>query len=173
MSLSDLASLGSFISDVAVLASLVYLSIQIRQNSKHSKALISQNRVDRVTSTLLTLASSDLSTAYSAANGEGATESQVRQRQFDFICTALLNGWHDTFIQHQTGLLDQEQFVRFRNGIGATFMRDPAVRRFLDAWLVRQRPAGAVEATSFLAFVEGLLKDSNSIVTRSVPSLVD
>ena len=34
MSLSDLASLGSFLSGIGVLVSLVYLSLQIRQNTR-------------------------------------------------------------------------------------------------------------------------------------------
>lgn len=33
MSLSDLASIGSFVSGVAVLASLIYLALQVRQNT--------------------------------------------------------------------------------------------------------------------------------------------
>jgi hypothetical protein len=37
MSLADLASLGSFISGIAVLVSLVYLAQQIRQSTKHSR----------------------------------------------------------------------------------------------------------------------------------------
>jgi hypothetical protein len=40
MSLSDLASIGSFVSGAAVLVSLVYLRLQIRQNTRHSQALI-------------------------------------------------------------------------------------------------------------------------------------
>ena len=44
MSLSDLASIGSLVSGVAVLVSLIYLSQQTRQNTKHSRALIQQGR---------------------------------------------------------------------------------------------------------------------------------
>jgi hypothetical protein len=38
MSLSDLASLGSFISGAAVLVSLIYLAIQVRQNTRNVRA---------------------------------------------------------------------------------------------------------------------------------------
>ena len=37
MSLSDLAALGSFVSGFAVLASLIYLALQTRQNVKHKR----------------------------------------------------------------------------------------------------------------------------------------
>ena len=38
MSLNDLASIGSFVSGMAVVISLIYLSIQIRQNTRHERA---------------------------------------------------------------------------------------------------------------------------------------
>src|SRR6185369_7999739 len=56
MTLSDLASIGSLVSGVAVLVSLVYLSLQIRQNARHSKALIQQGRAARIADTALRLA---------------------------------------------------------------------------------------------------------------------
>ena len=45
MTLSDLASLGSFVSGVAVLVSLLYLALQMRQARQHTAAQISQARV--------------------------------------------------------------------------------------------------------------------------------
>ena len=43
MSLSDLASLGSFVSGVAVLVSLVYLASQVRQSIKATRSEIHKN----------------------------------------------------------------------------------------------------------------------------------
>ena len=48
MSLSDLSSLGSFISGVAVLVSLVYLAIQFRQAEKNQRAVLNQGYITRV-----------------------------------------------------------------------------------------------------------------------------
>ena len=47
MTLSDLASIGSFISALAVLVSLVYLSLQVRQAEQNQKAMMQQARTDR------------------------------------------------------------------------------------------------------------------------------
>ena len=44
MSLSDLASIGSFVSGLAVLASLIYLSLQIRQNTLTHRATAHMGR---------------------------------------------------------------------------------------------------------------------------------
>ena len=42
MNLSDVASIGSFVSGVAVLVSLVYLSLQVRQTERNQRALMNQ-----------------------------------------------------------------------------------------------------------------------------------
>jgi hypothetical protein len=47
MSLSDLASIGTLVSGLAVLISLVYLSLQIRQTAKDQRALMDQETVTR------------------------------------------------------------------------------------------------------------------------------
>ena len=44
MSLSDLASLGSFVSGVAVLISLIYLALQVRQTEKNQQSLMQQGQ---------------------------------------------------------------------------------------------------------------------------------
>src|SRR5580765_5709256 len=56
MSLSDLASIGSLVSGLAVLVSLIYLGLQTHQNAKHSRALIQQGRAARVADTALRIA---------------------------------------------------------------------------------------------------------------------
>ncbi len=55
MTLSDLASIGSFISGIAVLVSLVYLAIQIRQSTRAQRAMGHQNRHDFAQQFLLKL----------------------------------------------------------------------------------------------------------------------
>ena len=42
MTLSDLASLGSFISGFAVLISLIYVAVQIRQTERNQQTLLQQ-----------------------------------------------------------------------------------------------------------------------------------
>jgi hypothetical protein len=51
MSLSDLASLGSFLSGIAVLASLVFVFFQLRQNDKTQRALMHQSALQRTIDT--------------------------------------------------------------------------------------------------------------------------
>ncbi len=55
MTLSDLASLGSFVSGIAVLVSLIYLALQIRQNTRTQRVTAHQNRQDFAQQFLLKL----------------------------------------------------------------------------------------------------------------------
>jgi hypothetical protein len=56
MSLSDLASLGSFVSGFAVLVTLVLLLLQMRQSNQNQRALMSQGNIDRIGNILRWLA---------------------------------------------------------------------------------------------------------------------
>jgi hypothetical protein len=53
MTLSDLASIGSLVSGVAVLVSLIYLALQVRQAEKNQRALMNQGTVARVSESIL------------------------------------------------------------------------------------------------------------------------
>ena len=55
MSLSDLASIGSFVSGVAVVVTLALLLIQTRQTNRNQKALMQQGRSARTVELLMTL----------------------------------------------------------------------------------------------------------------------
>src|SRR5690348_18217117 len=74
MTLSDLASLGSFISGFAVLVSLIFLYFQLRQISeqvnqteRNQRALMQQGRANRVTDTTLRLAETEMSSVWCRA----------------------------------------------------------------------------------------------------------
>src|SRR5215469_12394146 len=47
MSLSDLASLGSFVSGLAVVATLIFLAMQMRQQNQNQRSLMQQERTSR------------------------------------------------------------------------------------------------------------------------------
>jgi hypothetical protein len=116
MSLSDLASLGSFVSGVAVLISLVYLALQVRQAEKNQRAMIQQGRADRDADQALRLAEPALGTIW--AKGVVAPEnlSSVEIDLFMQACIASFLSAEDSFLQHRAGLLDQSAYGAFVTG---------------------------------------------------------
>lgn len=143
MTLTDLASIGSFVSGVAVLVSLVYLSLQIRQNTKHSQALIQQGRAARISDTALRLAELAGSDGLERCFAGSPDVSENDVRRFTFLCRAIFISAEDSFFQNRQGLLDGAEFESFersvRSGMGSPgiaaawrMTRDMYEPQFLD-----------------------------------------
>src|SRR5215469_5099480 len=97
MSLSDLASLGSFVSGVAVLASLVYLTLQVRQAERYQKAIALQARAARLVDMHFRMADSDVhEIGLKGLNGDDDI-TQMQLRKFRSIFMANMYSSEDTF----------------------------------------------------------------------------
>ena len=112
MSLSDLAALGNLIGGIAILASLAYLALQVRQNTKHTRALIYTNRVTRVQDFNLRLChASDVTLDACLAGGRADSNMNEAQllRYYSF-CRAAFFDAQDTFRQYEEGLLSKDAY---------------------------------------------------------------
>jgi hypothetical protein len=162
MSLSDLASLGSFVSGLAVLVSLVYLSLQIRHNTRHSQALIQQGRAGRIAETALRLAELRESDGLDKCfNGDTDADPKDVAR-FLYICRAGFVSAEDSFLQHREGLLTGLAFESYeaslRGGMGAPGLGagwkmtresyEPQFRDYLDRMLADANPGPRVSNRS-------------------------
>jgi len=123
MSLADLASIGGFVSGVAVLISLVYLSLQIRQNTKHSRALIQQGRAARIADTALRLAEFGDASGFDKCFVGSLDVTQPELRRFLNVARAIFVSAEDSYFQHREGLLDEIAFQSFeaslKSGMGS------------------------------------------------------
>jgi len=111
MSLSDLASLGSFVSGFAVLISLIYLTLQVRQNTKHSRALIQQGRSIQ-SADFTNRWASDVDMIKQLLRGAvgDVTMDDVQTMRFLLMQYSSFYMWEDQFYQHREGLLDDERY---------------------------------------------------------------
>ena len=152
-----LGNYGEFIGAIAIVITLVYLAIQVRQNTRMMRASIRQARSDSAvhlysvgaTSVIAEIREKEL-------RGEALTEVEEERMFLWNIC--IWRQQQTTFFQARDGLLDvqtgDEQSIIVR-----TLMRSPSTRRFwadpmraLDsrfvAWVddaVRNLPAGSEE----------------------------
>ena len=145
MTISDLATFSTALSGLAVTASVIYLAVQTHQATKHTKALIRQGRVSRLSEQSLAATQPDLATAIILANGGDATPEAVRQMQFSRYCLGLFYGFQDSFSQYQAGLLDEDIFRQLKAVLSQTLSQ----KGFLAEWQ-NVRVAG----TKFAAFVD-------------------
>ena len=105
MTLSDLAAIGSFVSGVAVVATLAFLLLQLRQTDKNQKALLQQGRSARVTDLILKRSEPELSRALTRGlQGDLAIEDHQVQAMNAFFA-ALFWSIEDSFLQYRAGLL--------------------------------------------------------------------
>ena len=133
MSLSDLASIGGFVSGFAVLVSLIYLSLQIRQNTKHSRALIQQGRAARICQTLSDMAELDWTDGLEACFAGDSHVSPKDLRKFNFVARTYFVSAEDSFLQHQEGLMDHQVYEGFEGSIRAGLAASPGFRK---AWKI-------------------------------------
>ena len=158
MTLSDFAAIGSLVSGVAVLVSLIYLGLQVRESAKHTRALILQGRAERIVNHHLAIANSDLVAAWIIENGGTATPEGIRRRQFLLQGMAYDFSWEDTFGQYEAGLLGNEQFADFRAHL-AIILRDPGLRNYFS-----NRPIPTSGPTKFHDFISQLLSEGSPAV---------
>ena len=125
MSIIELGAIGEFVGAIAVIATLIYLSMQIRQNTKamdeNRKLALAQTyqmRADALQDMLVTAAHSDLGSIIVRLTVAGyphnikaldtlSDEERGRFRQWQI---AQQTHWDNMHFQYQQGFLDQEYY---------------------------------------------------------------
>jgi hypothetical protein len=154
MSLSDLTSLTGTVSAFAVLVSLLFLRVQVRQSEKNQRAMIQQGRAGRTAEIAMRLMSSDFAEAYHRCMNGDTEISETHLAQFIGYCRALFLGAEDSYLQHRVLLLDELAFVSFTTSLRVLFV-SPGVRAM---WmLTRDGYEG-----EFVAFMDGIVKEAVS-----------
>ena len=131
MSLSDLASIGSLVSGAAVLGSLIYLALQVRQTDRNQQAAIRQGRTTRAIDLLLAQLRSRASPMPGRAGWRRRAKSpQTELRQFLSLCRSQFHHVEDAFYQrHEEGLLNDAAFATVLEGMRGLASAFPAHAR--------------------------------------------
>jgi hypothetical protein len=111
MSLSDLASVGSFISGAAVVVTLIFLVFQMQQTNRNQRALMQQMRSARTVETQLRASEPYVAEAMNRAFANDVTMNDTQVRTFLMICIASVTNWEDSFFQHRSGAMEAASFA--------------------------------------------------------------
>ena len=152
MSLSVLASLGSFVSGFAVLISLVYLALQVRQTERNQQISIRHSRATRIVELHVALADPALAEAWLRGSSRPQELTQVELSQFINLCRALFFHFEDSFYQREEGLLNDAAFETVVAGVRFS-ARSPGWR---TAWSMARSNFGG----RFLTFMDGIVTQS-------------
>lgn len=171
MSLSELASLGSFVSGIAVLGSLIFLYLQmnqigaqIKQAERNQRAAIRAERATRTTVGLMAFVESSAVDALFLGNGASEEMSTTQIRQYVLYCMSRFTNAEDAFSQHAEGLLGESAF----NSMIASYRFAFSTPGFRAIWqLERVQFHG-----DFVVFMDKLLAGTSMTVVTDFTALV-
>lgn len=127
MHLTDLAALGSAISGFAILASLFYLNLQMRQSGKNQRALMQQGRVARISSAATAFAEAGIAEVVDRCWDGAENISTVQLRQFANVCRQFFISAEDSYLQHRDALLSEAAYASLVASLTA-YLTSPGVR---------------------------------------------
>ena len=153
MDLQSLANLGEAVSAVAVVVSLVYLAIQVRQNTESQRTDNYLGALDRIAGIQSRLSQDG---AYSRLFARGVTDTSLltNRERIQFTWALYENFGSFEFLYHaaQTRSIPEEVWERW-SAVVAWFLSFPGVVQW---WQARPAPF----TSSFTAFVEALIRDN-------------
>jgi hypothetical protein len=157
MNLSDLAALGSFVSGLAVLVSLVFLYFQLRQVNaqmhqaeRNQQAAIAQARTESQVAVLVAMSQAAQAYARAARGGDELTETEFAQ--FTLLHRALMVNGENAFLHHESGLITDAAFESAR--LSMTYLA--TVPAFRAHWPAVRPSCGA----PFARFMDGIMAET-------------
>jgi len=130
MTLSDLANIGQVIGSLAVVGSLIFVGLQVRENTKVNQASALRQNAEYWLNYMLALADPKFSKIY-AMGASGHTELDNQQfRQFYLLCHLSFMGCANQYYQYRRGVLDQGGYAGYETAIRehiATFPGNRAI----------------------------------------------
>jgi hypothetical protein len=165
MSLSDLASLGSFVSGAAVLISLIFLyfqlrqmNAQVRQTEKNQQALIIQGHTDRSASMKMSVATNPSFLESYMRVSTGADDATFMDYfQINTFILAYFQDAEEAFSQYRRGLFDEQDF----NGFLANTRRNLMAPPYRFGWK-RFRESFTGE---FVPFIDAMVTETPVVAT--------
>ncbi len=147
MTLVDLANIGQVVGALAVIASLIFVGLQVRQNTKATRATALQMNADYWLTYFTMLADKQFSEVYSKG-ALGRVELEDGQfGQFFFLCRATFMGCENQHHQYLSGLLDDDAYRGYEATIREQIAAFPGIRAM---WQLVKHTYG----TEFVKFLD-------------------
>jgi hypothetical protein len=131
MSIELIYYVSQIASSVAVVASIIYLALQVRQAERSQRAVTQQIRADRVSEFALRLAEGPASLLNRGARGDPDLSPEEFQR-FSYLARAMFISAEDSVLQYTNGLMDESAYISFRKSAEGT-MGQPGLRAIWNA----------------------------------------
>ena len=123
-----LGNYGEFVGAIAIVITLVYLAIQVRQNTRMMRASIRQARSDSAVH-LYSLGATSVIAEIREKESRGEALTEVEEDRMFLWNICIWRQQQTTFFQAQDGLLDVQTGDE-QSRIVRTLMQSPSTRRF-------------------------------------------
>ncbi len=153
MDLDQLANLGEFIGGGAVVVTLLYLALQVSQNTKALRATSVQALHDSVAAGLTAIATSEDTTEILRLGQAGAELSPNQAARFSLLMHAVCRRWENAFVQRRLGALDEAAWEPWELIMRSNFS-SPAMR----VWWEQAR---SIYSEDFVRLVESFPIDED------------
>jgi hypothetical protein len=152
MSLQEFAWLGATMSGVGVLASIIYVSIQIRNNTRAVRASAFQQVVNSFAAISFDIAKDKkLVDLYLRAGKDFAALDELERAQYSLMLLSFLRRAENVFFQTEIRMLYTEHWSGIRESI-KTIMAPPGARTCWSEMRNRLNP-------EFRVFIDGLIAE--------------
>lgn len=164
MTLSELASIGSFISGMAVVFSFIFLALQMRQANLNQKSLMQQGRSTRTVDLLMKMTDPILSETIMRAYKGDQAMNPAQTFAFYGFAGALFWNYEDSFLQFQSKTLDAKSWASDVSTL-KRLLRNPAYRA---AWRIARDGIGE----GYRDFVDSLMLEVKAAAPRNLSELM-
>ncbi|MCH7866487.1 MAG: hypothetical protein IH881_02245 [Myxococcales bacterium] len=148
MTIQDLGSIGEFAGALAVIASVIYLAAQIRQNTRTVRATSSLSFVQLSQNfSAMLITDEKVARLYRLGLKDSSQFGEDEAVQFDALMITVFRDFQNTFQQYRKNQLDEEEWEVFARNILWTF-RQPGIQQW---WQSRR----VMFIESFREFLEG------------------
>ena len=133
MTLADLGNLGEFVGAIAVVASLIYLAIQVRQNTRSVRASTYQAVVSDSAAINATGAQDEaLARIFRVGQRDISELADDERMRHDFFLGQSFNMFENLYLQREHGTIDDEYF-NAKMGLVRRWLSRPGIREWWDS----------------------------------------
>lgn len=131
--LENLANVGELVGGFAVVVSLIYLAIQIRQNTANIRSATLATNTEIWSSMLTQVAHPDFNESYLLGSSGKPDLKPHQLLQFYLICRAIFVAFESQFYQHQQGTLDSEIYLGYERSTKNQILSLPGFQAYWRA----------------------------------------
>ena len=131
MTISDLGAFGEFFSSIAVLITLIFLVIQMRQNVRLMRRANVRHAIDANSRTLVALLDEGVSELFIRGLKSLQSLSEVERYRFDNAFANWLYACEQAFIDQREGTFTSDGFASFENAVPG-YLTTPGGKQWWD-----------------------------------------